>query len=213
MIALPSTFAGLRSNATFAASCAGLPAFRLMEKASEQAVKAVVVRILSFAQMIAPLRMIRRPAVAVGKLVSRYLCEGGRFELAADRGLSQERLANESDLERRYVGGIERGEENPPSLEQLAAGLGVHISAFFVEPEKGSKIPSGLRLGAQTSKVMKPAHKGKAVAQDPRVEMDTGAQAATRLEPPHFGNAAFTARKWLLHGCCKQSPAADDFKK
>ena len=50
-------------------------------------------------------------------------------------GLSQEGLAALCELDRTYVGGIERGERNP-SLKNiclLASALGVHVSALFDE--------------------------------------------------------------------------------
>ena len=70
-------------------------------------------------------------------------------KLRVARGLSQERVANDAKLERRYVGGIERGEENPTvqTLDRLAKAIGVHVGEFFVDPPPGSRLPSGLRPG------------------------------------------------------------------
>lgn len=49
----------------------------------------------------------------------RHLSYGLAFrEVRAARGISQERLAHLSGLDRTYVSGIERGERNP-SLENL----------------------------------------------------------------------------------------------
>jgi transcriptional regulator with XRE-family HTH domain len=69
--------------------------------------------------------------------------------LRVARVLSQERLANEANLERRYVGAIERGEENPTiaTLDRLADALGVHVSEFFVERGLGPRLIPGLRAG------------------------------------------------------------------
>jgi transcriptional regulator with XRE-family HTH domain len=65
------------------------------------------------------------------------------------RGLSQERLAFDSGVDRSYLGGLERGEENPTVdiLDRLAKTLSVSISEFFVSPGKGSMPPKPLRSG------------------------------------------------------------------
>ena len=49
------------------------------------------------------------------------------------RGLSQERLAFDAGVDRSYVGGLERQEENPTVdvLDRLAKTLAVHVSEFF----------------------------------------------------------------------------------
>ncbi len=65
------------------------------------------------------------------------------------RGLSQERLAFDAGVDRSYVGGLERQEENPTVdiLDRLAKTLAVHVSEFFAEPAKGSSPPEPLRRG------------------------------------------------------------------
>jgi transcriptional regulator with XRE-family HTH domain len=65
------------------------------------------------------------------------------------RGLSQERLAFDSGVDRSYVGGLERRTENPTVdvLDRLARTLSAHISEFFAEPIKGSSPPKPLRGG------------------------------------------------------------------
>jgi transcriptional regulator with XRE-family HTH domain len=65
------------------------------------------------------------------------------------RGLSQERLAFDSGVDRSYVGGLERREENPTVdvLDRLAKTLSVHVSEFFAQPVKGSSPPKPLRGG------------------------------------------------------------------
>jgi DNA-binding XRE family transcriptional regulator len=64
--------------------------------------------------------------------------------LRVERGFSQERLAGEADIDRTYVGRLERVLENPTVgiLEKLAGALSVPITEFFVEPPSGFiKIP------------------------------------------------------------------------
>lgn len=52
------------------------------------------------------------------------------------RALSQEALAADAGVDRTYVGGLERGAENPTVLvlDKIAATLGIHISVLFDEP-------------------------------------------------------------------------------
>jgi transcriptional regulator with XRE-family HTH domain len=52
--------------------------------------------------------------------------------LRAERGLSQEGLAERAGLHRTYVGGIERGERNPTirNLEQISRALAVSLSVL-----------------------------------------------------------------------------------
>lgn len=65
------------------------------------------------------------------------------------REVSQERLAFDSGVDRSYLGGLERGEENPTVdvLERLGNALGVKLSAIFEEPEEGTPAPQPLRRG------------------------------------------------------------------
>ena len=57
--------------------------------------------------------------------------------LREEKGLTQEALAHSADLTTRYVGGIERGRENPTVavLGQLAAALGVPPFSLLVPTE------------------------------------------------------------------------------
>jgi transcriptional regulator with XRE-family HTH domain len=56
------------------------------------------------------------------------------------RGLSQEALAAESGIDMRYLGGIERGQENPTIavVGDIAKALGVHPSTLLIEPRTKS---------------------------------------------------------------------------
>jgi transcriptional regulator with XRE-family HTH domain len=68
------------------------------------------------------------------------------------RGLSQEGLAYEAGVDRSYVGGLERREENPTVdvLDRLAKTLSVPLSEFFVTPPRGSVPPKPLRSGRRS---------------------------------------------------------------
>jgi transcriptional regulator with XRE-family HTH domain len=70
------------------------------------------------------------------------------------RGLSQERLAYDAEVDRSYVGGLERREGNPTVdvLDRLARTLGVPVGELFREPAKGSKPPKALQRGRKPSR-------------------------------------------------------------
>lgn len=56
-------------------------------------------------------------------------------------GLTQEELADQSGLDRSYVGGVERGERNPTLgvIEKIAKGLGISLAELFSYSAKGPK--------------------------------------------------------------------------
>jgi transcriptional regulator with XRE-family HTH domain len=64
---------------------------------------------------------------------SRLLFGQRLRSLRKERGLSQEELGFGADLDRTYVGGIERGERNPSLVNicRLAGALGVEPAALF----------------------------------------------------------------------------------
>jgi transcriptional regulator with XRE-family HTH domain len=70
------------------------------------------------------------------------------------RGLSQERLAYDAEVDRSYVGGLERQEENPTVdvLDRLAKTLEVSISELFKAPLPGAALPKPLRGGRRPSR-------------------------------------------------------------
>lgn len=63
-----------------------------------------------------------------------------RARIAAN--LTQESLADNSGLDRSYIGGVERGERNPTLsvIEKIAAGLGVPVAHLFSYSEPGSEL-------------------------------------------------------------------------
>ncbi len=65
--------------------------------------------------------------------------------LRAGLGLTQEALAHRADIDTRYVGGIERGEENPSVavLGRIAEVLEVHPAELLREPVSGKVGRSG----------------------------------------------------------------------
>jgi len=69
-------------------------------------------------------------------------------------GLSQERLAFDAGVDRSYLGGLERQEENPTVdvLDRLASTLSIPISEFFVLPGKGSLSPRPLKSGRRPAR-------------------------------------------------------------
>ena len=59
-------------------------------------------------------------------------------ELRSEKGLSQEALALACDLDRTYIGGIERGERNVSliNIQKIATALGVPIRDLFSEDSR-----------------------------------------------------------------------------
>ena len=81
--------------------------------------------------------------------------------LRVARGISQEQLAVDAGIDRTYVGGIERGKENPTVtvLARLAVALDHRITEFFREPRAGSKPPRPLTGGRRPG--FKPGNPGR----------------------------------------------------
>lgn len=74
--------------------------------------------------------------------------------LRVRRGLSQERLAYDAEVDRSYVGGLERKTENPTVdvLDRLAATLDVPLAELFKKPRAGAAPPKPLRSGRRASR-------------------------------------------------------------
>jgi len=69
--------------------------------------------------------------------------------LRVQRGLSQERLALEAEIDRSYVGRVERGMENVTvaTLEAFASILEVDVSVLFTQVDANAARPPPLRSG------------------------------------------------------------------
>ena len=70
-------------------------------------------------------------------------------KLRTERGLSQERLALAAEIDRSYVGRVERGSENVTisTLEAFATVLGVAVAELLMAPAEGETVPQPLRSG------------------------------------------------------------------
>jgi transcriptional regulator with XRE-family HTH domain len=68
-------------------------------------------------------------------------------KLRTARGLSQEALALTANVDRSYVGRLERAEENPTItiLDRLASALGVAVDELLARPQgaKPKPLPGG----------------------------------------------------------------------
>ncbi len=69
--------------------------------------------------------------------------------LRVEQGLSQERLALAAEIDRAYIGRVERGSENVTinTLEAVARALSVPVAALLVEPAPDAAPPQPLRAG------------------------------------------------------------------
>lgn len=73
--------------------------------------------------------------------------------IRTDQGVSQERLAADTGVDRAYVSEIEREQGNATLdlLDRLAAALGVEIAEFFRSPPSGEDPPASLPRGRKAS--------------------------------------------------------------
>jgi transcriptional regulator with XRE-family HTH domain len=77
--------------------------------------------------------------------------------LRVGRGLSQEALATDAEVDRSYMGRLERAEENPTVgiLERIAKVLEADLLELFRPPRSGEPSPKPLRSGRKRSSVRK----------------------------------------------------------
>lgn len=70
------------------------------------------------------------------------------------KGVSQERLAFDSGVDRSYLGGMERGEENPTVdvLDRIAATLAVPLRELFADQDGSAPGPQGLPPGRKPAR-------------------------------------------------------------
>ena len=74
--------------------------------------------------------------------------------LRVDRGITQEKLAADTRIDRAYLGGLERRTGNPTVdlLDRLAEALTVPLAALFVEPEAGAPPLAPLKGGRRKAR-------------------------------------------------------------
>jgi transcriptional regulator with XRE-family HTH domain len=73
--------------------------------------------------------------------------------LRVAHGISQERLAADAGVDRAYLGGLERQDENPTVdlLDRIAAVLTVKLADLFEQPQPGEQPPKPLKRGRKPS--------------------------------------------------------------
>ena len=81
-------------------------------------------------------------------------------KLRVERGISQEALAVDAEIDRTYVSRLERNMENPTVavLERLAKALRVEIVELLVAPKAGSRLVQLLRKGRKPRTPRQPSH-------------------------------------------------------
>ena len=84
----------------------------------------------------------------------RALLAANLRRLRLERGISQERLAADAEVDQAYVSDLERerGNATIDLLDKLAASLDVPIFEFFREPKPGAKRPTPLPVGRPPKK-------------------------------------------------------------
>ncbi|MDE2112934.1 MAG: helix-turn-helix transcriptional regulator [Alphaproteobacteria bacterium] len=79
----------------------------------------------------------------------RALLAWNLLRLRLERGISQERLAADAQVDRAYISELENRRGNPTVdfLDKLATCLAVPLFEFFREPEPGTRRPKSLPSG------------------------------------------------------------------
>lgn len=74
--------------------------------------------------------------------------------LRVAKGVSQEALATDADVDRAYMSRLERGLENPTVelLARVAKALGIGLQDFFRAPGKNEAAPKPLSAGRRPGK-------------------------------------------------------------
>ena len=71
-----------------------------------------------------------------------------------ERGISQEALAVDADVDRTYVSGIERGSFNPTVdlLDRFARALAIDVADLLSQPNAGEAAPKPMRSGRRSAR-------------------------------------------------------------
>lgn len=74
--------------------------------------------------------------------------------IRVERGLSQEVLAVDADVDRTYVSGIERGSFNPTVdvLDRLATALNIDVVELLTQPDADEQAPKPMRSGRRSTR-------------------------------------------------------------
>jgi transcriptional regulator with XRE-family HTH domain len=85
---------------------------------------------------------------------ARELVAWNLRRLRVGRGLAQDALAVDAEIDRTYVSRLERNQENPTVavLERIAKALDAEIVEFFAVPRAGTKPPQVLQKGRKPSR-------------------------------------------------------------
>ncbi len=95
---------------------------------------------------------------------ARELVAWNLRRLRVAKGLAQDALAVDAEIDRTYVSRLERNQENPTVavLERIAKALDAEIVEFFAVPRSGTKPPEVLPKGRKPKRLERPKTKGHA---------------------------------------------------